>query len=580
MLTLWAALRLQQPRPDVLYTVTPDPATGRVGIRLDLTGLPPGRVFFLAPEMALAGETGPAAGPDFGGRDGMPSGPHLWWGQTGPWGRLSLSYEVAPRSGDSRHALLAGPRTFAIPLRCDARSALFDHRDRRRSGDGAVPGSARRIRVRFALPPGWDAYTPWAESGTDEVVVPGGRFTRLRESFVALGDYLPHTFTVAGSRVEMVTRGVDPTREERLVALARACLAAHAAAVGPNPHRRLLIVAGHPYRGDQAAGETALNAACFELSRDPGALASRSLPRVVSHELFHLWNGGAVDLDAPELRWFTEGATEYFGLRALAAAGRAPIWQVADDLAGSFDRLRGNPWADSSLAALGRGYESEPLAWSATYAKGTLAAWALDLRLARCGGLDSLVRELVRAGRRPPLAEQIARAGGGVAAGLLDSLSGAGFATAVTAELAANGLRLETGSAGWTTLGFRFFRPGTTEVVDLDPRGPAARVGVRGGDRVTEVAGRPVGDLAALAEALADAGSGPVPVAIERDGRRRVVRIPPDHAVVTRVIPAPRAVMASRLPAPGELSVVEADPAPKPSRPPKKKPAPESPPAP
>jgi hypothetical protein len=103
---------------------------------------------------------------------------------------------------------------------------------------------------------------------------------------------------------------------------------------------------------------------------------------------------------------------------------------------------------------------------------------------------------------------------------------------------------------------------------------------VRGGDRVTEVAGRVVGDLAALAEALADAGGGPVPVAIERDGRRRVVRIPPDRAVVTRVIPAPRAVMASRLPAPGELSVVETDPASMPSRPPRKQPAPESPPAP
>jgi predicted metalloprotease with PDZ domain len=553
MLMFWAAARLQLPHPDVVYTVTPNPASGRVGIRVDLDGLPPGRVFFLAPEMDLSRETGPAAVPDFADREGVPAGPNLWWGRVSPWGRLSLSYEVTPRSGDSRHALLAGPRTFTVPLRCDARAALFDHRDRKRSGDGRVPGAARRIRVRFVLPPGWDAYTPWAESGTGEVEVPGGRFTRLRESFVALGDYLPHTFVAAGARVEMVTRGTDPRREERLVALARACLAAHAAAVGPSPHRRLLIITDHPFRGDQAAGETALNAVSLDLSRDPDAFASRSLARVVSHELFHLWNGGGVDLDAPELRWFTEGATEYFGLRALAATGRVAPLQMADDLAGSFDRLRGNPWADSSLAALGRGYDSEPLAWSATYAKGTLAAWALDLRLAGAGGLDSLLRELVREGRRPALAARLAQAGGGVAAGLLDSLSGRGFEAAVIAELAAHGLRLETRRADLLTLGFRFFRPGTTEIVDLDPQGPAARVGVREGDRVVEVGGRTVDDLAVLAEALADAAGGPVPVGLERRGQRLAVRIPPARAVVTRVVATPRAVMASRLPPPGEL---------------------------
>jgi predicted metalloprotease with PDZ domain len=410
--------------------------------------------------------------------------------------------------------------------------------------------------VRFDLPRAWDAYTPWGGSAV-EVDVPGGSFLRLRESLIALGDYLPHELVAAGARVELVTRGTDPVREDDLVSLVRACLKAHAAAVGPTPYRRLLIVADHPFHGDQADGEAVLNAAHFELSadprdaRDPSAVRARD--RVVSHELFHLWNGGAFDLDSPEIKWFAEGVTEYYALRGLVTVGRLSPGAMADELAGELDRLRGNPWADSSLAALGRGYETDPLAWTATYAKGALAAWALDLRLADVGGLDPVIRSLVRSGGRPDLAARLAAAGSGAATGLLDSLSSPRFEPAVAAELAAHGLKLERRRSSDLTLGLRFFRPGTTEVLDLDPEGPAAQGGVRVGDRVVAVRGRPAGDLAALSDALSDAGSGPVLVRLDRRGRRVDVAIAPGRALVTRVVESSRPGLASQTPAPGEL---------------------------
>jgi predicted metalloprotease with PDZ domain len=352
----------------------------------------------------------------------------------------------------------------------------------------------------------------------------------------------------------MVTRGVDPAREDSLEILIRECLDAHEREVGPLPHERLLVVIDHPFRGDQASGETALNATCLRLSRDPAAMRSRSLDRVVAHELFHFWNGGSINLDAPEMRWFAEGVTEYYGLRALSAAGRLPAERLVDEIAGSFDRLSGNPWADSSLASLGTGYSRDPQAWSATYAKGLLAAWTLDLRLARAGGLDVLMRDLVLRGGRPDLRQETERIGAGDLSSFLDSLSRGPLRPALEVQLAARGLRLERRRTETWTLGLRFFRPGTTEVMDLDPEGPAARLGVQVGDHVVAVNARPVEDLAALAEALSDARTTPIILLLWRRGHPVRVALEPEPALATVVAGTENpAGMASRHPAPGEL---------------------------
>jgi predicted metalloprotease with PDZ domain len=313
------------------------------------------------------------------------------------------------------------------------------------------------------------------------------------------------------------------------------------------------VIADYPYRGDQAEGETSFDATHLDLSQDPGALRSRSFARVVSHELFHFWNGGSVDLASPDLAWFAEGATEYYGLQALAANGRLSSSELSDDIAGALDRLSGNPWADSSLTALGRGYAIDPMAWSAVYAKGLVAAWALDLRLANRGGLDDLMRDLVRRGARPDLAREIAHRSEGSASGFLDSLSGPSFRSVLEGQLAARGLRLERKRSNTWTLGLRFFRPGTTEVIDLDPDGPAARAGILPGDRVVRVNRRPVDDLAALGDALTDAPAGDVVLGIERRGQVIAVPLTPALTMVTVVIPRSGTGMASRVPAPGEL---------------------------
>jgi membrane-associated protease RseP (regulator of RpoE activity) len=66
---------------------------------------------------------------------------------------------------------------------------------------------------------------------------------------------------------------------------------------------------------------------------------------------------------------------------------------------------------------------------------------------------------------------------------------------------------------------------GTTRVDVMD--GPARAAGVRDGDRVLAVDGRPVSDFADIRRQVAAGGGGPVALRLERDGRETTVSVAP-----------------------------------------------------
>lgn len=539
---LHSAERLRRAYPDALYTVSPIPGKGGFRVRLELSGLRPGRIP-LEP---------PAGGPVFG--DALPGGeadagvvtPPVWWASVNESGDLDYLYEVTPDERGESHALFFGSRLFAVPLLPEpARPPALAR------APGGAWRRAARIEVRFLLPEGWEAHTPWGET-RDGIATPGGDLALLRESVVALGDFTERRFRQGGTRVLLAVRGADAAGEAVLEDLIRDCLAAHEAQLGPLPYRRVLIAVSHPFSGEQAMGRATGNAAALRLSHDPGAHGWRSTGRVVAHEVFHFWNGGALALPLPAERWFLEGASDYYALQALAASGRLAPGELADELAATLDRLEGNAWADSALGAIGAAAEQDGGAWVATYAKGALAAWALDLRLGAKGGLDGILRELL-ASREPPSVEARLRAVRGAgAAELLDSLSGPGFRAALAGELGASGLRIEREPSGLLTLGLRSFVPGTTQVLELDPRSPAFRGGLRPGDRIVSVDSIAVRDLGELSAALAEARPSGAWLGAERGGRALRFLVVPASAYRRRAVPVvePR-VMATTEPPPG-----------------------------
>ena len=536
------AENVRRTNPVAVYTLTPLLSKGAWRVHLELTGMPPGRLALLPPDVEPIFASADDAEPD------VPPLP-FWWIEADENGRAEFLYEIAPEDGGHRHALFFGSRLFAVPvLEAPADDPLFLTRG------GAQPGRVTHLELRFVMPAGWDAYTPWGETETD-IVVPDGSLSALRGGILALGDFVPRRFREGGTDYLLAVRGTDPAGEDQIESLVRDCLRAHTDRLGPLPYRRALIAVLHPFRGEQVNGRASANAVALELSTEPRALAWRSTWRVVAHELFHFWNGGALAYPLPENRWFLEGASDYYGLRALAASGRLSLGDFADELALAYDQLEGNPWADSSNTAISRAAEENAAANMAAYAKGALCAWAVDLRLAPRGGLERALRASSGDASRASIETHLEGWSGDLLGGLLDSLSGPQFRAALAKELRANGLRLERVPSGRLTLGLRSFLPGTTEILDLDPRGPAYRSGVRAGDRIVAVNGRPVHDLASLAERLADARGRQLLLHVEGSEDAAVLEVAPTAAYRRRVVPfiEPR-LMAKTEPPPGRLA--------------------------
>ena len=105
---------LRRTNPVAVYTLTPLLSKGVWRVRLELTGVPPGRLALLPPDVE----------PIFPSVDGAraPDVPPLpfWWIEADENGEAEFQYEVAPEDGGHRHALFFGSRLFAVPVLEDA----------------------------------------------------------------------------------------------------------------------------------------------------------------------------------------------------------------------------------------------------------------------------------------------------------------------------------------------------------------------------------------------------------------------------------------------------------------------------
>jgi hypothetical protein len=210
----------------------------------------------------------------------------------------------------------------------------------------------------------------------------------------------------------------------------------------------------------------------------------------LAHELFHHWVGGMLRVE-DGMTWFLEGFTDYLSLWHLVHAGLVePSWFA--------DRLRQVEALARRSDAWGRVAFADPgIAWrdgdgpleTMAYRGGALLAFALDAELRRDGGrgLPALVGDLLRDPQRTAdLARLRARleerglegfyrefVEGRARPDLAQGLRAAGFASSPRA--------VPLTYAGLATEGDGVF----ARVRAVDPEGPAAKAGIRVGDRVT-----------------------------------------------------------------------------------------------
>ena len=284
--------------------------------------------------------------------------PNVWWislrSGTEP---LEIVYTIDPTFF---------PPGSITPLAIDARSRITQDLAIVRTAS-LFPNIDESARVRFELPDHWHAITPWRRKG-DWFHVSGDELTRV--DYLAFGPFDTQTVLIDTSEILFATppgsTAVTPRRLESLVRVQQEMAGVSLAGSGL---RTIVVVPTGFMRGGAAGSRSVV--------QRPGAV-------ILAHEIFHWWLHG--ELGESEARWFTEGFTNYF---AIKAAGKSEMWNqrqmeaCLSDLEAEMRHLETERAV--SLANASKAYGSDPRSRRLVYSKGTLFGLRLDRTLAQRG---------------------------------------------------------------------------------------------------------------------------------------------------------------------------------------------------
>lgn len=290
--------------------------------------------------------------------------------------------------------------TFPWPLKgqpADARSrATPDMAVLRTSSVFARTDVDAPTNIRFVLPKGWIAATPWIRDGTGFVIPANGQSA---VNYIAIGPFDVREIDSGGDRIRVaVAHGQTDLTVETVAAIVEREVRFFG---NSSLSSGLLIVVPASFMWGGASGDhTAVQG---------------PRPDVVAHEVFHWWNASQVS--RPESEWFHEGFTEYYGLEiAKAAAGYTQEDACLADLDAEMRYLEADrpvSLADASDSHGDRRMER------LLYSKGALLALLLDRQLHTAGrSLDDVMREVLTSKRRglgnDELEREFARTYGGM----------------------------------------------------------------------------------------------------------------------------------------------------------------------
>jgi len=500
-----------------------------------------------------------------------------WLVEGGP-GDIRISYrvyghELTVRSNhiDGGHAYLHGPAVFLFP---------GGERGREAAGEVEVVG-----------PPGreWPIATALEPIAAAPGTSPRFRardIDHLLDCPIHLGPVDRREFEAGGRPIALAVWGRHELGGPFGVAeLARdlgAVVDAHAARLGPLPCERytfLLMLSPGAYGGLEHASSSA------NLSSPHAFNSARSyydLAELLSHEVFHAWNGvhlrpqafGKFDYGRENYTrclWLIEGVTSYFDRLGARQAGVIPVSHYLMKLAEEWGRLLAVPGRlrhsleEASFNAWVKLYKPDESNLNTTvsyYLKGGLVMCALDLELRRRSGgeidLESVIARLVREYGGPgrgypedvqPLFEQAAGLDLGefftrFIRGREDpDLPGALAAVGLELVPGWDGFKPEDGARPPVWLGLTLHAGGRSIAGVLDG-GPADRAGLSPGDEIIAVNRYQIDGESELRQRLVGRIAGErIELALFRRGRLEQCEVVVDRAPPTRyeVVAAPAA---------------------------------------
>lgn len=427
--------------------------------------------------------------------------PFAWLVEPPRRGALHLDYAV-PATLRERPEVVRLADAFEWPF-VDARRGLLHTATLFPLPVGASSGA----RVRLELPEGWVVSTSWAVGEGGLLLPPSAR--ALENDYLAVGDWRRRTLELDEVRVELA---VSPKREEDLPLLAEltsALVPAELELFGRAPARAFLFVLEDAPRGAASGPAGSAKVSSLVLSVPPdlaGGALRDELARLVAHEFHHTWGQASFE-PRDELRFLQEGFTDYYAYIASVRSGLLVPADFSAELARALgawlEASRATGWSLVDAGQRAR-FVSEPQATTLVYRGGmALAAlWDLRLRRAREGAsLDEFMRALYNderftpGGRSPRLRDverALARFVGRREAHDLVELARAKELPDLVKLFRAAGAELATERhAAQPELDAEL--EGTV-VGQVPEGGEADRVGLRTGDELLVVNGRPCAD--------------------------------------------------------------------------------------
>lgn len=380
-------------------------------------------------------------------------------------------------------------------------------------------------QVRFShLPEGWHVATPLDAASAGEFTAPN--YDRLVDSPVEIGEFQESDFDEGGAHYRVIV-DADSTdyNMAKIVAVLRKIVVAATAWMNDRPFENYMFIYHFP-RGPAGGGMEH----AFSTAIDIGAGAMRqsldALAGVTAHEFFHLWNVKRIRPQTLEpvdytkenytrALWFSEGVTSTAEGTIQLRAGLLDERQYLLRLGELISELERRPAhltqsaEDSSLDAWLEGYSyyRRPDRSVSYYNKGELLGVLLDLEVREVSHGQASLREVLqwmnanyaRKGRYFNDSAGVREAAEAVSHARLDSF----FAKYVagTDEIPWDdffrsvGLRVEEMPNTVTDLGFTASRnfDGPMTVSAVTPQSEAEQAGLRVGDILVELQGKPAG---------------------------------------------------------------------------------------
>lgn len=181
-----------------------------------------------------------------------------------------------------------------------------------------APGDGMQgaIDIRFELPKGWKAITPWETAGSNRFSVPTRR--ELLNNALFFGTAPAETLDVGGVKLTFVLGKRYRASRDLFVDLLSKQMRSYRDYFGGDPlSKRYLVIV------NQGVDDGGAYASSFSqlISGDATAENRIGWGFVMSHELLHFWNGLSLVRKDNRDEWFNEGLTDYITLVTQANNG-------------------------------------------------------------------------------------------------------------------------------------------------------------------------------------------------------------------------------------------------------------------